>query len=307
VTPKPTVLGVVTARAGSKGIPGKNTRRLAGKPLIAYTIESALASGAFDRLILSTDDEEAARIAKDLGCEVPFLRPAALSADDTPHLPVMQHAVDWMRDEQHYQAEWVMILMPTSPLRQPSHIVESVNLAVRSGADSVVSVDEIASFATEGLVQDPMTLKAINGVSGIDYDHADREKDGLPVFPIHIAAGGRGHFPPGQQFNRNGSPISANLSQTLPGQQSGPNIPPDVARSLGRRADAGVVPGLLTGGPDTVVAAGPPAHRRAPCAAQPAPPAARAAAWPEPEAAARHRWGRRPAAGHGGQGTGWPR
>jgi CMP-N-acetylneuraminic acid synthetase len=141
VPSKPTVLGVVTARAGSKGIPGKNTRTLAGKPLIAYTIESALASGVFDRLILSTDDEEAARIARDLGCEVPFLRPAALSADDTPHLPVMQHAVEWMRDEQQYQAEWVMILMPTSPLRQPAHIVESVALAVRSGADSVVSVD----------------------------------------------------------------------------------------------------------------------------------------------------------------------
>ena len=92
MTPKPTVLGVVTARAGSKGVPGKNTRRLAGKPLIAYTIESALASGAFDRLILSTDDDEAARIAEGLGCEVPFVRPAALCADDTPHLPVMEHA-----------------------------------------------------------------------------------------------------------------------------------------------------------------------------------------------------------------------
>jgi len=143
VTPEPTVLGVVTARAGSKGIPGKNTRRLAGKPLIAYTIECALASGAFDRLILSTDDEEAAHIARELGCEVPFVRPAELSADDTPHLPVMQHAVAWMRDDQGYEADWVMILMPTSPLRQPSHIVESVALALSSGADSVVSVDEI--------------------------------------------------------------------------------------------------------------------------------------------------------------------
>jgi CMP-N,N'-diacetyllegionaminic acid synthase len=143
VTSKPTVLGVVTARAGSKGIPGKNTRRLAGKPLIAYTIESALASGAFDRLILSTDDDEAARIARELGCEVPFIRPAELSADDTPHLPVMQHAVAWMRDEQGYEPDWVMILMPTSPLRKPVHIVESVALALQSGADSVVSVDEI--------------------------------------------------------------------------------------------------------------------------------------------------------------------
>jgi CMP-N,N'-diacetyllegionaminic acid synthase len=82
-------------------------------------------------------------VARQIGCEVPFLRPAALSADDTPHLPVMQHAVEWMRDHEHYRADWVMILMPTSPLRQPHHIVEAVELAMRSGADSVVSVDEI--------------------------------------------------------------------------------------------------------------------------------------------------------------------
>jgi CMP-N-acetylneuraminic acid synthetase len=77
---QPTILGVVTARAGSKGLPGKNTRPLAGKPLISYTITAAQASGAFDRLILSTDDDAAA-IARELGCEVPFLRPAALASD----------------------------------------------------------------------------------------------------------------------------------------------------------------------------------------------------------------------------------
>jgi CMP-N,N'-diacetyllegionaminic acid synthase len=140
---KPTILGVVTARAGSKGIPGKNTKPLAGKPLIAHTIESAQASGVFDRLVLSTDDETAAGIARELGCEVPFMRPPELCADDTPHLPVMQHAVAWLRDEQHYEPDWVMILMPTSPLRQPRHIVEAVALAIGSGADSVVSVDEL--------------------------------------------------------------------------------------------------------------------------------------------------------------------
>ena len=137
------VLGVITARAGSKGIPGKNTKRLAGKPLIAYTVEAAQASGAFDRLILSTDDERAAAVARDLGCEVPFMRPSELCADDTLHLPVMQHAVAWLRDVEHYQPEWTMILMPTSPLRQPRHIVESIELALRSGVDSVVSVDEM--------------------------------------------------------------------------------------------------------------------------------------------------------------------
>jgi CMP-N-acetylneuraminic acid synthetase len=140
---KPTVLGVVTARAGSKGIPGKNTKLLAGKPLIAYTIDAAVASGVFDRLILSTDDERAAAIARDLGCEVPFLRPAELSADGTPHLPVMVHAAEWLRDREQYQPEWTMILMPTSPMRQPRHIVETVELAVSSGADSVISVDEV--------------------------------------------------------------------------------------------------------------------------------------------------------------------
>ena len=145
MTPKPAVLGVVTARAGSKGIPGKNTKPLAGKPLIAYTIECALASGVFDRLILSTDDEAAARIGRELGCEVPFVRPAALGADDTPHLPVMEHAVAWLREHQRYEPEWVMILMPTSPLRRPSDIVESVALGVRSGADAVVSVDRMPS------------------------------------------------------------------------------------------------------------------------------------------------------------------
>ena len=141
--PQPTILGVVTARAGSKGLPGKNTRPLAGKPLISYTIESAQASGVLDRLILSTDDEDAARIARAMGCEVPFMRPASLCADDTPHLPVMQHAVSWMRDQRQYRPDWVLILMPTSPLRQPAHIAGAVALAVESGADSVVSVDEM--------------------------------------------------------------------------------------------------------------------------------------------------------------------
>lgn len=140
---KPTVLGVITARAGSKGIPGKNTKLLAGRPLISYTCQAAVASGVFDRLVVSTDDERAADIAREAGCEVPFVRPADLSADDTPHLPVMQHAAAWLRDLQGYEPEWTMILMPTSPLRRPSDIVECVQLAQSKDVDSVVSVDEV--------------------------------------------------------------------------------------------------------------------------------------------------------------------
>jgi CMP-N,N'-diacetyllegionaminic acid synthase len=138
-----TVLGVVTARAGSKGIPGKNTRCLAGRPLIVYTFEAARESKVFDRLILSTDDAEAAALAVEHGCEVPFYRPASLAADDTPHLPVLQHALAWLRDHEGYAPDRVMILQPTSPLRQAWHIREAVDLALASGADSVVSVDEL--------------------------------------------------------------------------------------------------------------------------------------------------------------------
>src|SRR5262245_15933087 len=142
---KPTVLGVVTARAGSKGIPGKNTRLLAGKPLILYTIEAAQRSGAFDRLILSTDDPSAAALARNAGCDVPFERPAALATDDAPHLPVMQHAASWLRDRGETLPDWTMILMPTSPLRRPHDIVEAIAVVVRSGADSVVGVDRLPS------------------------------------------------------------------------------------------------------------------------------------------------------------------
>jgi CMP-N-acetylneuraminic acid synthetase len=142
---RPTVLGVVTARAGSKGLPGKNTRPLAGQPLIAHTIDAARASGALDRLVLSSDDEQAIAIATARGCEVPFVRPAALAGDDTIHLDVMIHAAAWLRDRERYEPEWTMILMPTSPLRQPQHIVEAIELAVRTQADSVVSVDEMPS------------------------------------------------------------------------------------------------------------------------------------------------------------------
>ena len=138
-----TLLGVVTARGGSKGIPGKNLKPLAGKPLIAHTIEAALQSGVFDRLILSTDDAAIAACGRSLGCEVPFTRPAELARDDTIHFDVMQHAVEWMRDHERYTPDLVMILQPTSPLRSAADIRAAVDLIAATNADSVVSVSEV--------------------------------------------------------------------------------------------------------------------------------------------------------------------
>jgi len=137
------ILGVVTARGGSKGLPGKNLRSLGGKPLIAHTIDSARESRAFDRLILSTDDDAIAAAGRACGCDVPFMRPAELARDETPHLPVLQHAVQWLREHDRYEPDAVMILQPTSPLRRASDIRESIAVLERSGADSVVSVSEV--------------------------------------------------------------------------------------------------------------------------------------------------------------------
>lgn len=140
-------LGVITARGGSKGIPGKNLKPLAGRPLMAYTIESAQASHAFDRLILSTDDPAIADYARREGCEVPFMRPAELGRDETIHLSVMEHAVKWMRDHAGYVSDAVMILQPTSPLRRADDIRRAIRLLDESGADSVLSVSEVSAHA----------------------------------------------------------------------------------------------------------------------------------------------------------------
>jgi CMP-N-acetylneuraminic acid synthetase len=141
------VLGIITARGGSKGVPGKNLKTLAGKPLLAYTVESALNCPSLDRVILSTEDEAIAAAGRRLGCEVPFIRPAELSRDDTPHLPVIQHAAAWMQNQGGYRPDAVMVLQPTSPLRTSGDIAAAVALLESSGADSVLSVSEVPAHS----------------------------------------------------------------------------------------------------------------------------------------------------------------
>ena len=136
------VLAIVPARGGSKGVPGKNVRPLAGRPLVEYTARAAADSGVIDRIVLSTDSPEIAEVGRRAGLEVPFLRPAALSADDTPMLPVLQHALDVL-EQGGWTPEIVVLLQPTSPLRTAAHIDAAVTLLEASGADAVVSVVEV--------------------------------------------------------------------------------------------------------------------------------------------------------------------
>jgi CMP-N-acetylneuraminic acid synthetase len=133
------ILGLIPARGGSKGIPGKNLIPLAGKTLLAYTVEAGLASLGLTRLVLSTDDEAIAQAGRALGAEAPFLRPAVLAQDDTPALPVIQHAVRFLED-QGWRADVVVYLQPTSPLRQARHIDSALELLLSQQADTVVSV-----------------------------------------------------------------------------------------------------------------------------------------------------------------------
>lgn len=136
-----TVLAIVPARGGSKSIPHKNLRPFAGHPLVAYSIAAGLQSEAVDRVIVSTDDADIARVAKDYGAEVPFMRPAELAQDDTPDFPVFEHALGWLQQNEGYQPDIVVQLRPTTPVRPPWTVTRAVEiLLARPDADSVRGV-----------------------------------------------------------------------------------------------------------------------------------------------------------------------
>ena len=136
------VLGLVPARGGSKGVPGKNVRPLAGHTLLEYTARAARESGVLDRVILSTDSLEIAEAGRRAGLEVPFIRPAALAADDTPMVQVVEHALTEV-SRHGCSPDIVVLLQPTSPLRRPDHIRDAVSMLRDTGADSVVTVVEL--------------------------------------------------------------------------------------------------------------------------------------------------------------------
>ena len=135
------VLALIPARGGSKGIPGKNIREFAGYPLIAYSIAAGLQAKLVTRVFVSTDDPEIARVAQEFGAEVPFLRPAELAQDDTLDLPVFQHALEWLAENEGYQPDLVVQLRPTSPIRPPDLVDQAIQiLCDHPEADSVRGV-----------------------------------------------------------------------------------------------------------------------------------------------------------------------
>lgn len=137
------VLAIIPARGGSKGIPGKNLRSLAGKPLLARAIECALDAGIFSQVLVTTDSEEIAQAARRFGAEAPFLRPPELARDDSPMLPVLIHALAFVKG-QGKEPEVIVLLQPTAPFRRSKDVAAAVAILVaRPETDSVVSVEKI--------------------------------------------------------------------------------------------------------------------------------------------------------------------
>jgi len=154
------MLCIIPARGGSKGVQNKNIRIIAGKPLIAWSIEQALKCELIDRVIVSTENRQIATIAEQFGAEIPFLRPEVLAQDDSPTEPVLIHSVEKL-EKQRYYPKAVMLLQPTSPIRNPGRLKKAIELFRNENADSLVSVCEEHPFFWKNL-KNPTALYNYN-------------------------------------------------------------------------------------------------------------------------------------------------
>ncbi len=178
------VLAVIPARGGSKSIPRKNLAEVGGRPLISYVIEAARNAGRVDRVVVSTEDDEIARVARDWGAEVPFRRPDELATDDVSIIPVVRHAMQEM-DQIGFCSDAVISLQPTSPFLEGEDIDRTVLKLEETRADSVVSVQPIAH-------EHPFWVKGLEGDRVVPFNEYTNEsylqRQDLP--PAYIFDGG---------------------------------------------------------------------------------------------------------------------
>jgi CMP-N,N'-diacetyllegionaminic acid synthase len=179
----PSILALITARGGSKGVPGKNIALVAGRPLIAWTIEAARMSRHIGRVVVDTDDAVIAEVARACEAETPYVRPAELARDDTLSMDVVVHALRWLAEHEAYRPDWLCLLQPTSPLRTAADIDAAIELAIARNADAVVSVAPSD--------QHPLWQKRLDH-DGRMHDYVEREarplqRQGLP--PAYVLNG----------------------------------------------------------------------------------------------------------------------
>jgi CMP-N,N'-diacetyllegionaminic acid synthase len=173
-------VAVIPARGGSQSIPDKNIRDFDGKPLIAWSIETALAAVSVDRVIVSTDSSRIADVARAYGAEVPFLRPASLARADTALEPVLAHAAEWLREDQGRLPDAMILLVPTNPLREVSHIDESVRLFYEAGVDAVMTANESPAHYTPYWTVVRDALGDVRYFGGQDLRHGYTRRQDFP-------------------------------------------------------------------------------------------------------------------------------
>jgi CMP-N,N'-diacetyllegionaminic acid synthase len=164
------IIAIIPARGGSKGLPGKNIRILAGKPLMAWTIEQANCSNYIDKVIVSTEDNEIAEIARKYEAEVPFLRPKELARDDSPTIDVIIHAINWFEEKGNY-FDIVVLLEPTSPLRDVEDIDKCIEMLISNPtAKAIVSVAKLESAHPEFnvTISDEGLIRKLNGTTNFN-------------------------------------------------------------------------------------------------------------------------------------------
>lgn len=178
------IIGLIPARGGSKGIPGKNIRNLAGKPLIAWTIEAVLRCKACNRVIVSTDSPEIAHIAHDWGAEVPFTRPENLSDDNSDSIGLAIHSINYLLENGIKKSDYLLLLQPTSPLRIELDILNAIEIMKTKNASAIVSVTEAPShpykvkkISSEGIISD---------FNNLHFDNI-RRQDLPPAYAINGA------------------------------------------------------------------------------------------------------------------------
>ena len=180
-------IAIIPARSGSKGVPDKNIKPLAGKPLLAYSIAAARATNGIDRVIVSTDSTRYADIAREYGAEVPFLRPAEYSGDRVGDYPVIKHALDWLKKNENSRPQLIVHLRPTSPLREPSYIDEAIKLfKTDEKATALRSVQEMPESAYKTFEVENNHLKCLCSGS-FDVENANL---GRQVYPKTFQANG---------------------------------------------------------------------------------------------------------------------
>ena len=183
---KPFILGAIFARGGSKGIPQKNIRLLAGKPLIAYSIEVALLVPLIDRVIVSTDDVQIVEIARQYNADVPFIRPSELSTDSAAELSAWKHAIQSIEQEMKKEVDVLVSIPATSPFRLAEDIEDCINLLLSTDADGVVTATPTSRSPYFNMVtmNEKKDVKVVNGAENAIV----RRQDGPQIYDMTTVA-----------------------------------------------------------------------------------------------------------------------